>query len=513
MRAHALVALLICCALPLSAPAATVIVPDHQPTIQAGIDAAVNGDTVLVRDGTWTGTGNWDLDFGGRAITVASENGPESCILDGGATGYHRLFIFQSGEGTDSVLQGFTIRNGGGFDNPGIYYGGGILCTNGSSPLIVGNIITDCDMFIGAGICCLDSSPTIIDNLIQYNFGEDLGGGLFCDGGSPLIAGNTFYRNIGMCGAGISCRPDLGAQSNPHIVNNLFQQNIQVYPTAGVFWGSAIHCEGDVTALVENCSFVLNTSDAMGCAVQTEDGADITISNSIFRDNDCDLSNGYSGFPPEVTHSCVEDGWPGAGNITSDPLFTTGPGGDNYLSQTSAGQVAESPCIDSGNLPATDICWTVGTETTCLDERNTHTDQQPDTGQVDMGYHYPNVSTVAAAFTCDPASGTLPFTASMAAVLTNRNPVRTRRLDGRIDVTLGNGSTVSNWRGGYTNLGGGESYSATWNQSLPGTAALLGDNRFELRVVDVTPAPWNQPPFPPAGDTDFDACTVTGLAP
>ena len=61
-------------------------------TIQEGIDAAVGGDEVVVADGTYTGDGNRDIDFMGKAITVKSENGAEDCIIDCEA-GYQAISI------------------------------------------------------------------------------------------------------------------------------------------------------------------------------------------------------------------------------------------------------------------------------------------------------------------------------------------------------------------------------------------------------------------------------------
>ena len=97
-----------------AARAAIIHVPGDQPTIQAGIDAAVNGDEVVVADGVYTGDGNRDMSFGGKAITVRSENGAGACIIDLQAdeNDPHRAFNFENDETAASVLEGFTIRSG-----------------------------------------------------------------------------------------------------------------------------------------------------------------------------------------------------------------------------------------------------------------------------------------------------------------------------------------------------------------------------------------------------------------
>lgn len=57
-------------------------VPSDYPTIQAALDASTDGDTVLVAPGIYTGEGNRDIDFKGKAITVKSEKDPQTCIID-----------------------------------------------------------------------------------------------------------------------------------------------------------------------------------------------------------------------------------------------------------------------------------------------------------------------------------------------------------------------------------------------------------------------------------------------
>jgi len=93
-----------------SAQAEELRVPGDFPTIQAAIDASVDGDEVVIANGVYSGEGNKNLDFGGRAITVRSQNGPEACIIDCEEEG--RGFWFHSGESFTSVVQGISIING-----------------------------------------------------------------------------------------------------------------------------------------------------------------------------------------------------------------------------------------------------------------------------------------------------------------------------------------------------------------------------------------------------------------
>ncbi len=120
--------------------------------------------------------------------------------------------------------------------------------------------------------------------------------------------------------------------------------------------------------------------------------------------------------------------------------------------------------------------------------------------------------TVATAIDASPAAGTLPFVTQFTAQLSNLTD-ENRRTAGLINVTLANGTSYTNWRAGWTNLSPAEVFTSVWNQSFPLLGTLVGDNVFILVGEDVTPAPYNQPPFLPSGDTDSDSITVTATAP
>jgi len=121
--------------------------------------------------------------------------------------------------------------------------------------------------------------------------------------------------------------------------------------------------------------------------------------------------------------------------------------------------------------------------------------------------------TIEADYTCQPDSGIVPFQMQMIVTLSNRYLGQTRQLAGRIDVSLAGGLHFSSWRQGYTNVAAGDQFVAGWTQQFPAVSSLVGDNTFTLLAEDVTPAPYNQPPYPSAGDTATAGCVVTGVAP
>ncbi len=121
--------------------------------------------------------------------------------------------------------------------------------------------------------------------------------------------------------------------------------------------------------------------------------------------------------------------------------------------------------------------------------------------------------TVSGSFSCTPAQGVAPFTTNMQATLTNQYEGITRRIASRINVTLAGGGYFPNWRAGFTNIAPLESFTASWNQNIPALQMLKGENRFVLLAEDVTPAPYNQPPYPPSGDVDSDAAFLQVTVP
>jgi hypothetical protein len=243
------------------------------PTIQAGIDAANNGDVVLVANGTFTGPGNREIDFGGKSITVQSAGGPENCIIDAQLNG--RVFIFQNGEGEDSILSGFTITGGyvDGEDGGGIYIGGN------SSPTVHNSIIRGNALSAGRGggiYSNSSGSPKIRDCIVEDNSGWT--GGIEIDGSASItncIINNNFPD-------GLTLRQGPSVVSNSQITNH--------YANDGS--GAGIKVRG--TAIITSCNISNNGGDGgSGGGIYIINTSSVVIENCAIRNND--MEDGYGG--------------------------------------------------------------------------------------------------------------------------------------------------------------------------------------------------------------------------
>ncbi|MGB5107282.1 MAG: hypothetical protein WBP42_11285 [Candidatus Zixiibacteriota bacterium] len=125
MRTRFLMLLISAIAIPLQA--ATIRVPQNQPTIQSGINAAVNGDTVLVGPGIYRGAGNFDLELFGKVIVVKGVHRDSVVInCEGSLSSNRRGFYVHQGEDSLTVISDLTIRNGVGelIQSEGFTFGG-----------------------------------------------------------------------------------------------------------------------------------------------------------------------------------------------------------------------------------------------------------------------------------------------------------------------------------------------------------------------------------------------------
>jgi parallel beta-helix repeat protein len=361
-------------------------VPQDQPTIQAGIDAAAIGDTVLVSPGTYTGIGNRDVRFKGKLIVVACEAAP-NCVVDPQGAG--RGFLFDSGETNAAVLRGFTIRNGIAPGRLPANSGGGIFA-NGGSPTIEQNVITNnAAGWGGGGIQVQDASPVIQNNTISQNTSY-YAGGVGVVGGNAIVRGNTITNNhaTDADGGGIYSRNS----PSPQFIGNYIANNDAIWNGGGIFLISS-------SPVISNNIIASNTAGDDGGGIYAQNFASPTMANNTIAGNVATRGGAigarlgsrptgvnlilWGNAPNQVftelgsavtlTFSDVMGGHPGAGNINADPLFVSPASGDFHIT-------APSPCVGAGtsgpSVPTVDFDG---------DPRPSPTGSNPDIGADEIG--------------------------------------------------------------------------------------------------------------------------------
>ena len=291
-------------------------------TIQAGINATLNGDMVTVEEGTYTGPGDVDLDFGGRNITVTSQNGAATTVIDcaSSSSALHRGFYFHSGE-TSAVVSGLTVQNGyeDSQDSNLFGYAGAVAIASGSAVTLTHCLFTGNHSALQGGAVYNAGRLTLTDCAFTGNATGALGsgGGLY-NSGTVVSATNCIFT--GNIAAG------------------------------SVGEGGAITNAGP--AAFVNCTLTGNSADTGAGLFNTGNGnGTLTLTNDIFYG---DVSGPeYQGDTALPTATCCDGlaGLPGTGNISVNPLFVNAATGDLHLRPG-------SPCIGAGTrigAPAADL--------------------------------------------------------------------------------------------------------------------------------------------------------------
>ena len=355
-------------------------VPQLYQTIQEAIDAAFDGDTILVASGTYRDEGNYDIRFNEKAITLRSEKGPDSTTIFCGGTSADpkRAFIFTDKEDTTSVVEGFTIDHGYATDESVNNGWGGAVFIQFSSPKFKNCVFTACKAKYGGAIASRTAAPifencTFIGNTafveggaikaegggggakirncrIEFNSASERGGGIDFVNAPASVTGSKFISNS-------SGNPGYGGalycySSAPYFEDCIF------YLNSGADGGGA-YCVEKASPRFQNCTMVKNR----GSGIDGASGLSCNTGSLPYIDY-CIIANGEDGPAvvvndpnniPTFTGSCIfgnEGGdWVGliSGqedlrfNLADDPLFCDEPVTED------ARLGADSPCWPENN--------------------------------------------------------------------------------------------------------------------------------------------------------------------
>jgi hypothetical protein len=303
-------------------------VPAGYPTIQSAINAAENGDVIIVSSGTYYE----NINFKGKKIVLRGTDLNDLAIVAAtviDANGSGSVVTFANGESSQAKITGFTITGGYGTFNDSLgedlYWGGGIYCS-GASPTIEGNVITGnngpADMVdgelvnagYGGAIGCIQASPTITRNIIRGNSALACGG-IITVFEEPKITNNLIYDNSALTVGGVAML--YGGE----LINNTIAANSAL--TAGNLYIASDIQVGQ--SFISN-NIICNAKDGGGIY---SEGTGIIQYNNVWNNT----GGNYIGSGDLTGYK---------GNISADPLFVEPNSNEYHLKPY-------SPCINAGD--------------------------------------------------------------------------------------------------------------------------------------------------------------------
>ena len=266
---------------------------DPYCSIQTAIDNAVETDEVVVAPGTYFETVN----FLGKAITVRSTDPQDPVVVANTVIdGRGNLHVVQcvSGEGPETVLEGFTITGGNANGSTTDDRNGGGMYNNASSPTVRNCMFTGNSARRGGGMSNILSSPTVTGCAFSSNLAGDCGG-MANDGSSPTVtnctfdgnwaASSTFSNGGGMCNHN---------DSSPTVTDCTFAGN-----TASFGVGGAMHND-ESSPTVTDCTFSGNSATSNGGGGMFNSGGSPTVRNCTFCDNTPEHINGQADLSGQI---------------------------------------------------------------------------------------------------------------------------------------------------------------------------------------------------------------------
>ncbi|MBI4717702.1 MAG: S8 family serine peptidase [Planctomycetes bacterium] len=335
--------------------------------IESALAAAVSGDVIELAPGLYTGPGNFNLDFGGRLVTVRSARPDNPAVVAGtviDCAGRGRAFYFHNGETREAILDGLTLRGGAASlgSTPGAYRGGAVY-VDGASPtihrcVISGNLTgpTLAGGFGGGAVCSSGGSALIERCKLVGNATSNNGGAVLCLNEAQVeIEASLFLGNQAAFHGGAVAAVG-GSVAN--LRSCVFQEN------AAGGWGGGVYAAEAVTDLW-GCTFVGNRAGESGGGLYGNTGRMALTNTIVWRNaaamgfdlsvsgvfelavaySDIDLAGPYSAIGSEIVQRV------GDGVFAAEPGFLLdGSAGDEPFAGELPWHLGPgSPCIDAGH--------------------------------------------------------------------------------------------------------------------------------------------------------------------